>query len=279
MSLFIASLNSGSNGNCYYIGTEQEAVLVDAGISGREINRRMQKLGLSMDKVKAVFVSHEHADHITGLPSLVKNHRLPVYITQHTHQHCGFTLEADLAPSFQPFVPVQIGSLSITAFPKYHDAIDPHSFIITNNETTVGVFTDIGEPCQHVNHYFAHCHAAFLETNYDDDMLSRGRYPVFLKNRIRGNQGHLSNKQALDLFTAHRSPYMTHLLLSHLSKDNNSPQLVQQLFDQNSGDVHVTVASRYEASAIFEVTATGKNAVPPLKMPVKKPVQLQLSLF
>lgn len=279
MSLFIASLNSGSNGNCYYIGTEQEAVLVDAGISGREISRRMQRLGLSMEHVKAIFVSHEHSDHITGIPSLVKKYGLPVFITGNTRLHCGFTLDDACVQSFEAFQAVQVGELSVTAFPKYHDAIDPHSFIITHGETTVGVFTDIGQPCDRLIHYFTRCHAAFLETNYDDELLTKGRYPIFLKNRIRGGQGHLSNKQAFELFTRYRTPQMSHLLLSHLSKDNNSPELALKLFNQDNGGTQITVASRYEASPVFRVTGSKIPASFPLQAPKQPPLNYQLSLF
>src|SRR5688572_15554960 len=200
MSLFITSLNSGSNGNCYYVGNDNDAILVDAGISCREIIKRMKRLGLSMDKVRAVLVSHEHWDHIRGLPVLVKKFSLPVYITEPTHHHGGLSLDVQFIKSFAAYEPIVIGDLSITAFPKFHDAMDPYSFIITCNGIRVGVFTDIGWPCEHVIRHFSQCHAAFLESNYDEGMLQNGRYPYYLKKRISGEKGHLSNKQALELF-------------------------------------------------------------------------------
>lgn len=251
MSLFITSLNSGSNGNCYYIGNEEEAVLVDAGISCRETERRMHRLGLTMQKVKAIFVSHEHIDHIRGIPVLSRKYRLPVYITDGTLNYSGMQLQQTLP--FRAFEPIEVGQLKITAFPKHHDASDPHSFIITCNhtDTRIGVFTDIGLPCDQLIHHFQQCHAAFLETNYDEVMLEKGRYPYFLKNRIRGGKGHLSNTQALELFKAYRPPYMSHLFLSHLSKDNNSPELVHELFTQHANGTEIVVASRYEATQVF----------------------------
>ena len=203
MSLYITSLNSGSNGNCYYVGNETEAVLVDAGISCREIEKRMKRLNLSMQKVKAVFVSHEHSDHIRGLCTLSKKYQLPVYITSATLFHSAVPLDQQFVTSFNAHEPVTIGNLSITAFPKQHDASDPYSFTITCDEVKVGVFTDIGVPCKNVVRYFKECHAAFLEANYDDEMLDKGGYPYHLKKRISGANGHLSNKQALDLFRAH----------------------------------------------------------------------------
>ncbi|MBD1391712.1 MBL fold metallo-hydrolase [Mucilaginibacter glaciei] len=265
MPVFIASLNSGSNGNCYYVGNEREAVLVDAGISCRETEKRMTRLGLSMKLVKAIFISHEHSDHIRGLAVLAKKYRLPVYITDGTVHHCG-DIPKELCCTLKSYLPVQIGNLEIIAFPKHHDAVEPHSFMISNGDTKIGVFTDIGAPCEHLIRHFGQCHAAFLEANYDEDMLEQGRYPFYLKRRIRSGKGHLSNKQALDMFIEHKSPYMTHLLLAHLSKDNNNPELAQQLFAQHSGDTHVSVASRDEESAVYcidpsPVVLTELNAV------------------
>ncbi|WP_349313929.1 MBL fold metallo-hydrolase [Chitinophaga sp. MM2321] len=257
MSLLITSLNSGSNGNCYYIGNNSEAVLVDAGLSCRETEKRMLRLGLSMDKVKAVFISHEHIDHIRGITVITKKYRLPVYITPGTLTGGRLVLNEQLVSSFTAYEPVQIGGLSVTAFPKLHDASEPHSFIVSNQEVNIGVFTDIGAPCEHVIRHFQQCHAAFLEANYDEQMLEQGRYPYYLKNRIRGGKGHLSNKQALEIFVNHRPAFMSHLLLSHLSQDNNNPLLVQELFDEHANGVKIVVASRYAETAVFQIHATG----------------------
>lgn len=203
MSLSITSLNSGSNGNCYYIGNNEEAVLVDAGISCKEIEKRLLRLGLSINKIKAVFVSHEHTDHVKGICGLVKKYRFPVYITSPTLSACGFLFEEELVRPFIQDDPVTIGELSITAFIKCHDACDPYSFVISCNKVKVGIFTDIGIACKNVIHYFKQCHAAFLEANYEHNLLEQGTYPYHLKRRIMGGNGHLSNKQALDLFTTY----------------------------------------------------------------------------
>ena len=255
MSLYIASLNSGSNGNCYYVGNEREAVLIDAGISCRETEKRMLRLGLSINKVKAIFVSHEHSDHISGIPVLAKKYRLPVYITPSTMHNGGLKLEENLVFHFIPFETVTIGNLHISAFPKMHDACNPHSFIVACQDVKVGVFTDIGIACDHVVHHFKQCHAAFLEANYDDEMLEKGRYPFHLKRRIRGETGHLSNKQALALFSLHKPRFMSHLLLSHLSKNNNDPELVKELFKGCAGETTIVIASRYKESAIYCIEA------------------------
>ena len=253
MSLFIASLNSGSNGNCYYVGNHSEAVLIDAGISCREIERRMKRLDLSIQKLKAVFISHEHADHTSGINIFSKKHKLPVYITQQTLRYAGLSIEKQLITLLTMHLPVAVGNLNITAFPKLHDAAEPCSFIVEHEGVVAGVFTDIGSPCEQVIKYFRQCHAAFLEANYDSEMLRNGGYPFILKKRISSDVGHLGNHQALALFKKHRPPHMSHLFLSHLSKNNNSVPLVQQLFDAHAENVHVVIASRYHETHVYEI--------------------------
>jgi phosphoribosyl 1,2-cyclic phosphodiesterase len=278
MSLFIASLNSGSNGNCYYIGNSEEAVFVDAGLSCRETEIRMKRLGLNMSNIRAIFISHEHSDHIVGVNQLVSKYQIPVYVSQATLKEAGFWKIRKFTFHFTAQQAIQIGGLQITAFQKKHDACDPHSFVVSAAKTNIGVFTDIGEPCEKLIHYFRQCHAAFLESNYDEQMLEKGRYPFYLKNRIRGGNGHLSNRQALDLYAKHRPSFMSHLLLSHLSKENNSPELVESLFTSTSFDTKVVIASRYRESAVYEI-ALKEN---PLRMLLPKIIyskKQQLSLF
>jgi phosphoribosyl 1,2-cyclic phosphodiesterase len=263
MSLYITSLNSGSNGNCYYVGNEHEAVLVDVGISCRETETRMKRLGLSMQKVKAIFVSHEHSDHIRGIAVLAKKYGLPVYITPGTQQKGGLYLD-DVVEFFHR-QPITIGELKITPFKKLHDAADAHSFIISCGEINVGVFTDIGAVCDNLIHHFKLCHAAFLEANYDEEMLETGHYPFYLKRRIRGGYGHLSNAQALALFIEHKPAHMSHLLLAHLSKDNNCPKLVHNLFNTHACGTEVIVASRFEETPVYYIRGTIEEYQPVLE--------------
>ena len=277
MSLSITSLNSGSNGNCYYVGNSQEAILVDAGLSCKETELRMQRLGLSLNNVKGIFISHEHADHIRGVPVLATKYELPVYITTSTLRKCRFKLPKPLIKSFRANDPIQIGDLQVTAFAKLHDAVEPHSFVINNNSVKVGVFTDIGAPCQQLIYHFQQCHAAFLESNYDEEMLDNGKYPYYLKTRIRGGHGHLSNKQALQLFLEHKPSYMSHLLLSHLSKENNCPHLVKDLFASQANGTEIIVASRFEETPVYNITSTTDVIIrSPLSLTPKGPLQMEL---
>ena len=253
MSLQIASLNSGSNANCYYIGNSKEAILIDAGLSCRETEKRMKRLGLDIASVKAVFITHEHTDHVAGLQVLSKKYKLPVYITTNTLRNCGFEIEKDLVYSFIHNEPVPIGELSIIPFSKSHDAEDPHSFIISSNGVHIGVITDIGYACRHVIKHFKLCDAVFLESNYCEQMLTNGTYPVHLKRRISSRKGHLSNDQALELFLKHKPHNLQLLILSHLSQNNNHPEIVSKMFSNHAAGIKIVIASRHKESELFTI--------------------------
>jgi len=276
VALFITSLNSGSNGNCYYAGNEQDAVLIDAGISCKETEVRMSKLQLPLSRVKALFISHEHTDHTRGAERLSNKYRIPVYIKTVTHQHSGIHIRSEWVRTFNIHEKISVGSLQVTPFNKRHDAADPVSFVVEHQGIKAGVITDIGRACKTVIHYFKQCHACFLESNYDEKMLHESGYPLQLKKRISGGRGHLSNTQALELFMNHKPRYMSHLLLSHLSENNNRPYIVEQLFAKYAGAVKIIIAPRYEETAVYEVTSDATREIIPL--PVHKEV-VQLSLF
>jgi phosphoribosyl 1,2-cyclic phosphodiesterase len=277
MSVQIASLNSGSNANCYYIGNGKEAVLIDAGLSCRETEKRLKRLELNIAAIKGIFVSHEHDDHIAGLPVLSKKHRIPVYITNNTLQNCRFEISKELTYSFSHTQPIAIGDLSITPFLKSHDANDPHSFIVSSKNVHVGVITDIGYACKHVIRHFKLCDAVFLESNYCEQMLADGSYPVSLKRRISSRKGHLSNDQALELFLKHKPKNLQLLILSHLSQNNNHPEIVNKMFTENAGHVKIVVASRYKETELFHIERS--HIVKSPKVIKLKKNKAQLSLF
>lgn len=276
MALRIASINSGSNGNCYYIENNEDAVLIDAGISCRETERRMKKLGLHMEKVRAIFISHEHHDHITGLPAISKKYQLPVYITGSTLANSQVPVEPHLVCSFEADRSYAAGSLQVRAFSKSHDAADPHSFVVSYQSVHVGVFTDIGYSCAEVKKYFKVCHAVFLESNYCEDMLAASHYPLSLQRRISGRTGHLSNRQAWELYQEHAGPQLSLLLLSHLSKNNNTPEKAASQFKSAGRSVQVVVASRYQESPLFEVRGIPASLPAGRRLPDVQPAQLSL---
>lgn len=276
MSLQVCSLNSGSNGNCYYIGNDHDAVLVDAGLSCRETEKRMNRLGLDLKRVRAIFISHEHSDHITGLPGIVKKYNLPVYVNKRTFASLTVPLQQEQVRDLREGHHYTFGEIRVVAFSKFHDAADPFSFTITNGKVRVGVFTDLGRACPKLVHHFRSCHAAFLESNYCPDMLENGRYPQSLKERIRNGHGHLSNQQALELFRKHRGVQLTHLFLSHLSRNNNSMELVERLFTAQAGDTAIVIASRYKETEVYTIEAKGTTS--PALSNISYPLE-QLRLF
>ena len=281
MSLFISSLNSGSNGNCYYIGNTSEAILVDAGISCRETESRLLRLGLDVLKVKAIFISHEHSDHIKGVETLSKKYRLPVYITKKTELSGRLKLEPGLVKPFTTNKKIKIGELTVIPFSKMHDAADPYSFTVSGHGVNIGVYTDIGTACSQLATHFKTCHAAFLEANYCEEMLESGSYPFFLKQRIRGESGHLSNHQALELFRNHRSTSLSLLLLSHLSKNNNSPRVVSKMFKEHADSTKIVIASRDKETEVYEINAGDNNRIltTAFRQKTGKEKAGQLSLF
>jgi phosphoribosyl 1,2-cyclic phosphodiesterase len=249
----IAALNSGSNGNVYYFGLGNDAILVDAGLSCRETEKRMKSLDLDLNKVRAVFITHEHSDHIFGLKGLLKKYDFPVYMTEETFKAAKFKFTIRNLRHFKSHDSIQTGALSLTAFPVSHDAADPHGFFISAGGKSAGLFNDIGFACEQVKTYFGKCHVAFLECNYDEDLLNKGNYPAYLKQRIRGPKGHLSNKEALEVFRNFRSADLNYLFLSHLSSENNSPETVLSFFKDEDTSVQFMIASRHSPGPVIDL--------------------------
>lgn len=273
--LSFAAIASGSNGNCYYVGNNNEAILVDVGISCRETERRMARLGLSMDRVKGVLLTHEHSDHIVGLDVLARKYQLSVYSTEGTWRalhRIPQTVNTRFIKRNEQF---DLGNLRIRSFSKSHDAAEAVSYIISQQNYHVGVITDIGYACTEVKKWVPKCHALFLESNYCSHLLESGSYPRALKNRISGRRGHLSNDEALELIRAKAGPQLRHLILSHLSANNNRPELVDSMFDSFRSRMTVYVASRYQESPLWELDPSGG----PRSSERSKPGNSQLSLF
>ncbi|MGB5217166.1 MAG: MBL fold metallo-hydrolase [Smithella sp.] len=253
-----ASIASGSNGNCYYLENGEDAILVDAGISARQIVNRMANLGLFMFQVKGLFISHEHLDHIRGVDVLSRRFSVPVFMTRKTYASYGRPISASLLNYFSPGEQVQIGGMRVGSFLKNHDAAEPCSFLVASAGWKVAVMTDIGLQCPNVIAHLREADAIFLESNYDDDMLKNGPYPSYLKARIASDVGHLSNAQAAMIALEHASPRLQHIVLSHISENNNTPELAFRTFDhvmKQRMDLNpeLSVASRYRESGLVSL--------------------------
>jgi phosphoribosyl 1,2-cyclic phosphodiesterase len=256
--LKIASIASGSNGNCYYLENENDAILVDAGISARQIVQRMANIGLSISKVRGVFISHEHTDHVRGVDVLSRKYSVPVFITQKTYASYGKIIKDSLLNYFIPGNDLKIGQIHIKPFLKSHDAAEPCSFSVSSESRNVAVMTDIGLKCYNVIAHVKDADAIFLESNYDDDMLKAGHYPAFLKARISSNVGHLSNKEAAMIALEHATPRLKHIFLSHISENNNTPELAFHTFNNLINQrmdlkPELLIASRYKESSLVSL--------------------------
>ncbi len=249
----ICAIASGSNGNCYYIGNNSDAVLVDAGISRRQIIKRMKLMKLDIRKVKAAFITHEHADHMRGVRVLSDQHSIPIYFTKPTFKRARPADRPENVKFFSPGDSVQIGEFTIHSFSKNHDAVDPVSFRVTINGKNIGILTDIGKPCNNVNEHLAGCDVAFLETNYDENLLWNGPYPYHLKTRVTSDVGHLSNRQAAELVANIDSSKLKHIFLSHISADNNRIDFAMEAFNGLKKEINIIPTSRYETSVVLEI--------------------------
>jgi len=247
------SIASGSNGNCYYVAKGTDAVLIDVGINTKHVELRMANLGISPGSIRAVFITHEHTDHIKGLSVFCKRYQIPVYLTEGTYKGSRLQLPGHLVYIIKADSRVRIGGLTVMGIPKYHDAKEPCSFVVTDGVTNIGILTDLGRGCDNVKHVIRHTDVLFLESNYDEDMLEYGRYSFYLKNRIRSGWGHISNRIALELFLENRSARLKHLILGHLSGQNNTIERVWEAFGPHCDDVRLSVATRYEETELFDI--------------------------
>lgn len=250
----ICAVASGSNGNCYYIGDENEAILIDAGITCKQIITRMISKGLDPKKLKAVFITHEHNDHVCGARVLGKKLDLPIYMTKGTYNGLYRTSVPQAVRFVQGGEAFPIGSFRVHPVPKQHDAKEPTSFRVEVEGWNIGVFTDIGAPCDKVKHHLNQCEVLFLETNYDEKMLWNGSYPYPLKTRVASDHGHLSNDQAVDLLENHANNNLRWVFLSHLSAENNTPEIALQALSHLKDRYELILTSRYEPGNVLKLS-------------------------
>lgn len=225
----ISALASGSSGNCFYIGNEKSAVLVDAGISAKQILGRLSSIKGDSSKIKAIFITHEHSDHIRGADVLARKLNIPIFATKATIKNSFLCSNVDLIRSISKNSTTEINGLSIEAFSKSHNAADPVSYNI-HEKKMISVITDAGHACQNIKKHVADCDFLFIESNYDEKMLEKGPYPYFLKKWIGSDTGHMSNRQAALCTLEHGSAKLKRVVLSHLSKVNNTPEVAFKTF-------------------------------------------------
>lgn len=215
---------SGSKGNAIYVEAGQTKVLIDAGLSGREIRRRLQGIGVDPEDLDAIVISHEHSDHTRGVQPLSKQLNLPVYMNHPTLSHIKKLAIGQNIREFETGMPFSVQDLFFHPFSVPHDAADPVGFTIRYKEVKVGIATDLGFATRLVVEQFRKCDLLVLESNHDEAMLESGPYPWEVKQRVKGRLGHLSNDQAETVVKAVYHEGLQHVVLFHLSEINNSPE-------------------------------------------------------
>ena len=234
MTLRFMSLASGSSGNCYYVGTADYGVLVDAGIGLRTIRKALRQADIDFDHIKTVGCLGERC-------------HIPVYATERVHTGINRSRYVDeplrtAGRVIEKGVPFTIRDLTIEAFEIPHDSSDCVGYFITCGPHRLVIASDIGQPTDTIARYVARARHLVLEANYDEDMLRHGRYPYFLKERVAGPGGHLSNREAADLLAAHRAPDLRHVWLCHLSRENNRPELAYETVSRRLTEAGARIA-------------------------------------
>ena len=229
----IASLSSGSCGNCIYIGSDDHHILIDAGISKKKIEEGLARLELSPSDLDAVLITHEHGDHVNGLGVLSRKYGLPLYATEGTIDQIGTMKALGKIPNglfhvIRAEEDFRLGDLEIQPFTVAHDAAEPVAYRINSGRRSAAVVTDLGEYDESIIAKLQQLDALLLEANHDVRMLQAGPYPYRLKRRVMGNRGHLSNEDAGRLLCELIHPGLQGVLLGHLSKQNNYEELARE---------------------------------------------------
>ncbi len=252
----VCLLASGSRGNCTLIETDGCRLLIDAGLSGIETERRLAPLGLSGEDLDAILVTHEHHDHVGGIGPLSRRFDLPVHIDPLTHSALPSLGRIDNLNYFTAGERFELRNLAVSTFSTTHDAVNPVGFTIESSEGKIGFATDLGVPTRLVAEHLKDCRVIVLEANHDDQMLQDGPYPWSLKERIRSRHGHLSNRDSIRLLEEITWPGLEALFLAHLSAENNCPDRVAEAFRQTLSQCGhaplVIIGGQHQASTCFE---------------------------
>lgn len=250
------SLNSGSNGNCFYFEANDVRIIVEAGLTGKQYENRLARIGIDPSQIDAVLVSHEHCDHIGGAGVISRKFGTPIYMTEPTAKIMPAKIGTikDLR-TYQAGSSFQIGSLMIQTVPAIHDCAGGVHYIITDGTYRAGVITDAGQPHNILHSMISTLDILFLESNYDPKLLSESEYPEKLKNRIKGGYGHLSNLQSAQMIRYYASPRLKHLVLCHISEQANTMQLVYEVHRKiHQGDYKISLAPSNDIGEMVDLS-------------------------
>ena len=249
-----ASLGSGSKGNSTVVESDTACVMVDCGFGLRNACTRLERIGKSPEDLTAIIVTHEHSDHWKGIGALSAKYNIPVYLSAGSLKAKEIQSGEALFKCINSHKDFYVGDICIKPVPVPHDAREPIQYILSNGKVQLGILTDLGHFTPHVVSSYSKCDALLLECNYDDDMLLDGPYPRFLKDRLSGMFGHLSNRQAADLLLALDLSRLKTLVIGHISAKNNDVSLIKAAIEPLCGeDIVLSFADQESGSPWMEI--------------------------
>lgn len=256
--MFVAPLSSGSAGNAYWFESDGTAILVDAGIGPRDTKKRLEIVGLDIQNLSAIVVTHEHYDHIRGAEKIARKYEVPIYLTHGTLKASKIDTTDLKTVIFENDTSFTIGELQVHARKTIHDAADPSCFVVEARDgTRVGLASDLGTVSTEVMRHLSGCDGLFFEANHDLDMLRAGTYPWSLKRRIMSRFGHLSNDDSLNAVQRLLGAELKTLCMIHLSQKNNHESIVRdmcsRLLRRTGASLEFSIAKQFEPTGLFDV--------------------------
>ena len=257
------SFGSGSSGNCYYLGTATDGLIIDIGVGIRSLKKSCKDYGIQLSKVRRVLITHDHADHIKSVGSFSYEYKVPVYATEKVHKGIdgNYCVARKIAVEMKKEIvvgePVQMGDFLVKAFPVPHDASENVGYEIQAEGITFVVITDVGSITEAIKESISHANYLVIEANHDEEMLKSGPYPEYLQKRILSDTGHLSNKNCGEVLANNATCNLKHVWLCHLSEENNHPELARKTVETILRSYGIVPGKDFELEVLRRQLPTG----------------------
>ena len=254
------SFGSGSSGNSYYLYTETDSILIDVGVGIRALKKHFHNYGLRFEDVHHIFITHDHADHVKSVGSLSTDYHLPVYATRKIHVGIerNYCVRKKIAPNhvhvIEKGVPLNVGEFKVTPLGVPHDSTDNVGYFVECEGVTFCLITDVGHITEEMHDFIGRSNYLVIEANHSEEMLLQGHYPQYLKDRILGPNGHLSNVACGEALADYASPGLRHVWLCHLSEENNHPELARKTVEQILRSKGIVVGKDFELEVLRRKT-------------------------
>ncbi len=261
------SFGSGSSGNCYYLYTDTDSIMIDAGVGIRTLKKYFHSYGVSLQDVHNILVTHDHADHVKAVGAISTDYGLSVYTTRKVHDGIerNYCVRKKITPKrvqvIEKGTTFQLGEFRITPFGVPHDSSDNVGYKIEYQDIVFCLMTDVGHLTPEMLQYIGEANYLVLEANHDAEMLMRGNYPQYLKDRIQGLNGHLSNTDCAKALAEHATERLRHVWLCHLSEENNHPELARKTVEQVLRSYGIVVGKDFMLDVLKRKMPTGAFAL------------------